>query len=46
MVGKPDEAIEDLPDLVKRDLRVVNAPKDIKKERFLEKHDPNSGHVR
>ncbi|MFQ6081470.1 MAG: DUF1297 domain-containing protein [Candidatus Bathyarchaeia archaeon] len=31
MVGKPDETIEDLPDLVKRDLRVVNDPKDIKK---------------
>jgi len=31
MVGKPDEAVEDLPGLVKRDLRVVNDPKDIKK---------------
>jgi len=31
MVGKPDEAVEDLPNLVKRDLRVVNDPKDIKK---------------
>jgi len=31
MVGKPDETIEDLPDLVRRDLRVVNDPKDIKK---------------
>jgi len=31
MVGKPDEAVEDLPSLVKRDLRVVNDPKDIKK---------------
>ena len=31
MVGKPNETIEDLPTLVKRDLRVVNDPKDIKK---------------
>ena len=31
MVGKPDETVEDLPSLVKRDLRVVNDPKDIKK---------------
>jgi 5-formaminoimidazole-4-carboxamide-1-(beta)-D-ribofuranosyl 5'-monophosphate synthetase len=31
MVGKPDEAVEDLPSLVKRDVRVVNDPKDIKK---------------
>jgi len=32
MVGKPEEVIEDLPDLVKRDLRVVNDPKDIEKK--------------
>jgi len=32
MVGKPDESVEDLPSLVKRDLRVVNDPKDIKKD--------------
>jgi 5-formaminoimidazole-4-carboxamide-1-(beta)-D-ribofuranosyl 5'-monophosphate synthetase len=31
MVGKPDEVVEDLPSLVKRDVRVVNDPKDIKK---------------
>ena len=31
MVGKPEEAVEDLPGLAKRDLRVVNDPKDIKK---------------
>jgi 5-formaminoimidazole-4-carboxamide-1-(beta)-D-ribofuranosyl 5'-monophosphate synthetase len=31
MVGKPDEPVEDLPKLVRRDLRVVNDPKDIKK---------------
>jgi 5-formaminoimidazole-4-carboxamide-1-(beta)-D-ribofuranosyl 5'-monophosphate synthetase len=31
MVGKPLETVEDLPRLVKRDLRVVNDPKDIKK---------------
>jgi 5-formaminoimidazole-4-carboxamide-1-(beta)-D-ribofuranosyl 5'-monophosphate synthetase len=31
MVGKSDEAVEDLPMLVRRDLRVVNDPKDIKK---------------
>ncbi|MEM3458749.1 MAG: DUF1297 domain-containing protein [Candidatus Bathyarchaeia archaeon] len=31
MVGKPDEPVEDLPVLVKRDVRVVNDPKDIKK---------------
>ena len=31
MVGKPDETVEDLPSLVRRDLRVVNDPKDIKK---------------
>jgi 5-formaminoimidazole-4-carboxamide-1-(beta)-D-ribofuranosyl 5'-monophosphate synthetase len=31
MVGKPEEPVEDLPGLVKRDLRVVNDPKDIKK---------------
>ncbi len=31
MVGKPEETVEDLPGLVKRDLRVVNDPKDIKK---------------
>ncbi len=31
MVGKPDEAIEDLPSLVRRDLRVVKDPKDIRK---------------
>ncbi|MFB0527868.1 MAG: DUF1246 domain-containing protein [bacterium] len=32
MVGKPDEEVEDLPKLVKRDLKVVNDPKDIKKK--------------
>ncbi|MDI6691529.1 MAG: DUF1297 domain-containing protein [Candidatus Bathyarchaeota archaeon] len=32
MVGKPDEVVENLPILVKRDLRVVNDPKDIKKD--------------
>jgi 5-formaminoimidazole-4-carboxamide-1-(beta)-D-ribofuranosyl 5'-monophosphate synthetase len=31
MVGRPEEEVEDLPGLVKRDLRVVNDPKDIKK---------------
>jgi len=31
MVGKPDEAVEDLPNLVRRDVRVVNDLKDIKK---------------
>lgn len=31
MVGKPEETVEDLPSLVRRDLRVVNDPKDIKK---------------
>jgi len=31
MVGKPDESVEDLPSLVRRDLRVVNDPKDIRK---------------
>ncbi len=31
MVGKSDETVEDLPMLVRRDLRVVNDPKDIKK---------------
>jgi 5-formaminoimidazole-4-carboxamide-1-(beta)-D-ribofuranosyl 5'-monophosphate synthetase len=31
MVGKPDEIVEDLPSLVRRDLHVVNDPKDIKK---------------
>ncbi len=31
MVGKPDEQVEDLPGLVRRDMRVVNDPKDIKK---------------
>ncbi|MEM3551810.1 MAG: DUF1297 domain-containing protein [Candidatus Bathyarchaeia archaeon] len=32
MIGKTDEVIEDLPSLVRRDLRVVNDPKDIKKK--------------
>lgn len=32
MVGKPAELIEDLPSLVRRDLRVVNDLKDVKKE--------------
>ena len=32
MVGRPEEIVEDLPGLVKRDLRVVNDPKDIKKK--------------
>ncbi len=32
MVGKLDETIEDLPDLAKRDIRVVNDPKDIRKK--------------
>ncbi|MGC8896238.1 MAG: DUF1297 domain-containing protein [Candidatus Bathyarchaeia archaeon] len=32
MVGKPDEIVENLPILVRRDLRVVNDPKDIKKD--------------
>jgi len=32
MVGKADEIVEDLPGLVKRDLRVVNDAKDIKKK--------------
>ncbi|MEM2995624.1 MAG: DUF1297 domain-containing protein [Candidatus Bathyarchaeia archaeon] len=31
MVGKPDETVEDLPGLVRRDLRIVNDLKDIKK---------------
>jgi 5-formaminoimidazole-4-carboxamide-1-(beta)-D-ribofuranosyl 5'-monophosphate synthetase len=31
MVGKPDEHVEDLPSLVRRDLRVVNDPKDVRK---------------
>jgi len=31
MVGKLEESVEDLPALVKRDVRVVNDPKDIKK---------------
>jgi 5-formaminoimidazole-4-carboxamide-1-(beta)-D-ribofuranosyl 5'-monophosphate synthetase len=31
MVGRPDERVENLPYLVRRDLRVVNDPKDIKK---------------
>jgi len=31
MVGGVDEKVEDLPSLVRRDLRVVNDPKDIKK---------------
>jgi len=31
MVGKPDETVEDLPLLVKRDLKIVNDLKDIKK---------------
>jgi len=32
MVGRPEETVEDLPGLVRRDLRVVNDPKDIKKK--------------
>lgn len=32
MVGTPGEDIEDLPPVVKRDLKVVNDPKDIKKK--------------
>ena len=32
MVGRPDEEVEDLPELVKRDLKVVNDPKDINKK--------------
>jgi 5-formaminoimidazole-4-carboxamide-1-(beta)-D-ribofuranosyl 5'-monophosphate synthetase len=32
MVGRPDERVENLPCLVRRDLRVVNDPKDIKKK--------------
>ncbi|MEA2090176.1 MAG: DUF1297 domain-containing protein [Thermoproteota archaeon] len=32
MVGKPEEIVEDLPDLVRRDLRVVNDPEDIHKK--------------
>ncbi len=32
MVGKLDETIENLPDLAKRDIRVVNDPKDIRKK--------------
>jgi 5-formaminoimidazole-4-carboxamide-1-(beta)-D-ribofuranosyl 5'-monophosphate synthetase len=32
MVGRPHETVENLPGLVKRDLRVVNDPKDIKKK--------------
>jgi len=31
MVGKPEETIEDLPYFVRRDLRVVNDPRDIRK---------------
>jgi 5-formaminoimidazole-4-carboxamide-1-(beta)-D-ribofuranosyl 5'-monophosphate synthetase len=31
MVGKPEETVEDLPSLVKRDLRVVNDLRDVKK---------------
>jgi len=31
MVGKPEEVVEDLPVLVRRDVRVVNDPKDIRK---------------
>ena len=31
MVGKPEETVEDLPFLVRRDIRVVNDPKDIDK---------------
>jgi 5-formaminoimidazole-4-carboxamide-1-(beta)-D-ribofuranosyl 5'-monophosphate synthetase len=31
MVGKPQETIENLPKLVKRDMKIVNDPKDIKK---------------
>ncbi len=31
MVGKPQETIEDLPKLVSRDMKIVNDPKDIKK---------------
>jgi len=31
MVGKPSEEIEDLPEVAKRDLKVVNDPKDLKK---------------
>ena len=32
MVGRPDERVENLPCLVRRDMRVVNDPKDIKKK--------------
>ncbi|MDI6883778.1 MAG: DUF1246 domain-containing protein [Hadesarchaea archaeon] len=32
MIGREDELIEDLPSLVGRDLRVVNDPKDIRKD--------------
>ncbi|MGB9756391.1 MAG: DUF1297 domain-containing protein [Candidatus Bathyarchaeales archaeon] len=32
MVGKPEEVVENLPILVRRDLRVVNDPKDIRKD--------------
>lgn len=32
MVGKPDESVEDLPFLVRRDLKVVNDLKDVKKD--------------
>lgn len=32
MVGRKDEPIEDLPSFVRRDLRVVNDPKDIRKD--------------
>ena len=32
MVGRADEEVEDLPKLVKRDLKIVNDPKDIKKK--------------
>jgi 5-formaminoimidazole-4-carboxamide-1-(beta)-D-ribofuranosyl 5'-monophosphate synthetase len=31
MVGRPEEPVEDLPILVKRDVRIVNDPKDIRK---------------
>ena len=32
MVGRPEETVEDLPGLVRRDLRVVNDLKDVKKK--------------
>jgi 5-formaminoimidazole-4-carboxamide-1-(beta)-D-ribofuranosyl 5'-monophosphate synthetase len=32
MVGKPEETVEDLPGLVRRDLRVVNDLRDVKKD--------------